>query len=202
MIKLYGVAGSRAGRCLWMLEELGVEFEHVPTSFLGDQKKPEYLALNPNGHIPTLEDEGLVLWESMAINLYLAEKYGKGTLWPESEADRAHTLKWSFWVMTEVEPPLMQVMMNRAILPQDKRDPKRAERGERNLAKPLGILEASLEGRDFLLGGAFSTADLNVASVLAWAPSLAQVDMSPWPNASRWLAACTSRAAMVKVMAG
>jgi glutathione S-transferase len=202
MIKLYGVAGSRAGRCLWMLEELGVEFEHVPTSFLGDQKKPEYLALNPNGRIPTLEDEGLVLWESMAINLYLAEKYGKGTLWPESEADRAHTLKWSFWVMTEVEPPLMQVMMNRAILPQDKRDPKRAERGERNLAKPLGILDASLEGREFLLGGAFSTADLNVASVLAWAPSLAQVDMSRWPNASRWLTACTSRPAMVKVMAG
>jgi glutathione S-transferase len=202
MIKLYGVAGSRAGRCLWMLEELGVEFEHVPTSFLGDQKKPEYLALNPNGHIPTLEDEGLVLWESMAINLYLAEKYGKGTLWPEAEADRAHTLKWSFWVMTEVEPPLMQVMMNRAILPPDKRDPKRAERGERNLAKPLGILDASLEGRDSLLGGAFSAADLNVASVLAWAPSLAQVDMSRWPNASRWLTACTSRPAMVKVMAG
>ncbi len=202
MIKLYGITGSRAARCLWMLEELGVEYEHVQTSFIGDCKKPEYLALNPNGHIPTLEDDGLVLWESMAINLYLAEKYGKGKLWPESEADRAHTLKWSIWAMTEVEPPLMLVMMNRAILPPDKRDPKRATRGERDLGKPLGILEAALEGRDFLLGGEFSTADLNVASVLAWAPSLAQVDLSPWPRVSRWLAACTGRPAMVQVMGG
>ena len=202
MIKLYGVSGSRAARCLWMLEELGLEYEHVPTSFLGDNRKPEYLALNPNGRIPTLEEDGLVLWESMAINLYLAEKYGKGTLWPESEADRAHTLKWSFWAMTEVEPPLMQVMMNRVILPPDKRDPKRAERGERALAAPLGVLEAALEGRDHLLGGEFSAADLNVASVLAWAPGLAQVDLSPFPEVSRWLAACTGRPAMARVMAG
>ena len=92
--------------------------------------------------------------------------------------------------------------MNRAILPPEKRDPKRAERGERDLGKPLGILEAALEGSEYLLGGEFSTADLNVASVLAWAPTLAQVDLSPWPKAARWLTACTGRPAMARLMGG
>ncbi len=75
MIKLYGIPASRAARCLWMLEELDLEYENVPTHFIGDSKKPDYLKLNPNGKLPTLDDDGLVVWESMAINLYLARKY-------------------------------------------------------------------------------------------------------------------------------
>jgi glutathione S-transferase len=79
MLKLYGIPGSRAFRNLWMLEELGVPYENVPTHFAnGDTKKPEYLKLNPNGHIPTLVDDGVAYWESMAINLHLARKYDKG----------------------------------------------------------------------------------------------------------------------------
>jgi glutathione S-transferase len=99
MIKLYGIPASRASRCLWMLEELGVKYENVPTHFIGDVKKPDYLKLNPNGHIPTLDDEGLVLWESLAINLHLARKYGKGSLWPESRTiSRAPSS--GIWAMT------------------------------------------------------------------------------------------------------
>ena len=77
MIKLYGTVMSRAGRAAWALEELGLKYEHVPISFQGDTRKPEYLKINPNGHIPAIDDDGLIVWESMAINLYLAEKYGK-----------------------------------------------------------------------------------------------------------------------------
>ncbi len=75
-MKLYGIAGSRAMRSLWAAEEVGVEYEHVPTHFIGDSKKPDYLAINPNGRVPALVDGDVTLFESMAINLYLARKYG------------------------------------------------------------------------------------------------------------------------------
>jgi glutathione S-transferase len=81
VIKLYGTAMSRSGRALWTLEELGVNYEHIPVE-VKKAKSPEVLRLNPNGHIPTLDDSGLVVRESMAINLYLAEKYGKAPFWP------------------------------------------------------------------------------------------------------------------------
>lgn len=70
MLKLYGQARSRASRSLWMLEETGIGYEHVPVRPYTQSREPAYLALNPNGHIPTLEDEGFILWESLAINLY------------------------------------------------------------------------------------------------------------------------------------
>jgi glutathione S-transferase len=82
MTKLYGTSMSRAVRSLWALEEAGVEYEHVPVGFTGETRKPEYLKINPNGHMPALDDNGTTLWESMAINLYIAEKYGKAPLWP------------------------------------------------------------------------------------------------------------------------
>ena len=78
---LYGISASRAFRSIWAIEEVGIEYEHVPTSFRGDAGQPEYLAINPNGRIPALVDGDLKLFESMAINLYLARQYG-GDLMP------------------------------------------------------------------------------------------------------------------------
>ena len=91
MIKLYGVPGSRAMRSLWMLEELGVPYEHIKTNFAdGGTRKPDYMKINPNGHIPALQDGDVTLWESLAINLYLARKFDKG-LWPKTAAAEGHT---------------------------------------------------------------------------------------------------------------
>jgi glutathione S-transferase len=202
MIKLYGIPGSRAARSLWMLEEVGVPYENVATSFIGDVKKPEYLALNPNGHIPTLDDDGLVLWESMAINLHLARKYGaKAGLWPASEADQSRTVMWSIWGMTEVEPPLMKVLMNRAFLPEAQRQADVAAQGERELQKPLGVLEGALAKTPYLLGDAFTAADLNVHSILGWAPTMGRCDLSPHPKVAGWLKRCGERPALARVFA-
>src|SRR5262249_40964833 len=96
MIKVYGVAMSRAFRPLWLLEELGVPYEHVKTSFIGETRTPEFLRLNPNGHIPVLQDGDLTLWESMAINLYLARKYDKGR-WPKTVEGEGRAYQWSVW---------------------------------------------------------------------------------------------------------
>jgi glutathione S-transferase len=193
MITLYGISASRAFRPLWMLEELGLAYEHVKTNFTGDNKQPDYLAINPNGRIPALVDGETVLFESMAINLYLAEKYDGG-LWPKSTEDRGRALQWSFWVMTEVEKPLLEVLFHSVILPEDQREAAVAAAATEQLAAPLRVLDAALAGRDQLVGDAFGVADLNVASVLAWA-QMARFDFSATPNVSRWLSACTSRPA-------
>lgn len=194
MIKLYGIPASRAFRCLWMLRELGLEFESVPTGFPHDTRTAEFLKLNPNGHIPVLVDGATVLWESMAINLYLARQYGAGSLWPASIADEGRAFQWSFWVMTEVETALLGALMHRRVLPRERRDAAIAAAHEQALAGPFGVLDGALRGRRHLLGEAFSVADLNVAAVLSWAP-MASVDLSRWPQLTGWLGRCTERPA-------
>ncbi|HXC50047.1 MAG TPA: glutathione S-transferase family protein [Candidatus Limnocylindrales bacterium] len=194
MITLYGVPGSRAFRTIWMLEELGVPYENVPTHFAnGDTKKPDYLALNPNGHIPTLVDDGTPYWESMAINLYLAKKYDKG-LQPKSAEGEAHAIQWSFWAMTEVENPLIEVLMHRMFLPADQRNPKVAEAAVEKLQGPLGVLDRHLAGRKYVLGDQYSVADVNLASVLSWGP-LVGLDLSGFPSLGKWLMECSARPA-------
>jgi glutathione S-transferase len=197
MIKVYGVPASRAFRTLWMLEELGVPYENIPTHFAtGDTRKPEFLAINPNGHIPALVDGDVVMWESMAINLYLAKRYDKG-LQPKTIVDEAHAIKWSFWVMTEVENPLVTVMMHRMILPKDQRDPKTAESAAEKLANPFAVLDAELAERKYLVGDSYTVADVNVASVLSVAPMVG-IEFSAYPHIERWLGVCTSRPACKK----
>ena len=196
MIRLYGIHASRAFRSLWMLEELGVEYEHIATNFSGDNQKPDYLAINPNGRIPALVDGDTVLFESMAINLYLARKYDRG-LQPKSLQDQALAVQWSFWVMTEIEKPLLTVLRNRRLLPEDQRDAAAADLAEQELARPLAVLDGAMADRQHLVGESFSVADLNVASVLAWAPP-SGVRFDPHPNVERWLKECLSRPATKK----
>jgi glutathione S-transferase len=160
----------------------------------GATRTPAHLALNPNGQVPVIDDNGFVLWESMAINLYLAKKYGVGTLYPTRLEDEARAWQWSFWGMTEVERPVLTALFNRTILPEDKRDAAAADDAEKQLAQPLRVLDGAF-GRDAnLLGDNFTVADLNVASILAWARP-AQIDMSPFPKVAVWLKNCAERPA-------
>ena len=198
MIKLYGVPRSRTMRPLWMLEELGVPYENVKVSFVGESRKPEFLRLNPNGHIPVLQDGDTVLWESMAINLYLARKYGKG-LWPKAVEDEGRAFQWSLWSMTELEAPVLTALMHRVVFPKEQRDAKKAAEAAESFKQPLAVLDGALAGKDHLLGKDFTVADLNVASVMSWS-SLAGLDTSSAPNVSAWLARCTARPAFARVL--
>ena len=194
-LKIYGVARSRAFRTLWMAGELGIPYEHVKIDFAdGGTRRPEYLAINPNGHVPAIDDDGFKLWELMAINLYLAKKYGSGIgLYPQSLEDEARVWQWSFWGMTEVERPALTVLLNR-IGPEDRRDAAAADEAERALAAPLKVLDAAVAGSPYLLGDHFTVADLNVASILAWARQ-ARVNLAAVPKAEMWLKACHDRPA-------
>jgi glutathione S-transferase len=196
MLKLYGTSKSRSARSLWAVEELGLKYEHIPTA-ISQAKSSDHLRVNPNGHIPAIDDDGSIIWESMAINLYLTEKYGKGSLWPASVEDHGHAYKWSFFGMTEMESHLLALLNQRALLPAEKRDEKVAQRAIDALKAPLAALDGALHGKDYLLGNSFTIADLNVASVLSWAIP-AKLDMSATPAAQAWLQKCLSRDANKK----
>jgi len=201
MLRIYGTAMSRASRALWAAEELGLKYEHVPVGFAdGACRKPDYLKINPNGHVPAIDDDGLVLWESMAIDLYLAEKYGKAPFWPSRVEDRARVYQWSFWGMMECEGHLVTALVNRMMRPPEQRDEKAAAAAIEALPKPFAVLEASLAGKDYLLGKDFTIADLNLAGVLILA-SMLQVDLAPYPAVKAWLDKCLARPALQRARA-
>jgi glutathione S-transferase len=194
-LKIYGVPRSRAFRTLWLAKELGLDYDNVPIDFAtGETRRPAYLTINPNGHVPAIDDDGFMLWESMAINLYLAKKYGLGTLYPTSLEDEARCWQWSLWGMTEIERHVLTAMFNRAVYPEDKRDSAAADAAEKELRHPLGVLDGAVTGTPYLLGSDFTVADLNVASILSWARP-ARIDFAPFPKAADWLGRCALRPA-------
>ncbi len=197
--KLFGISGSRAIRAIWGIEETGIDYEHVPVSYGADSKAAGYLAVNPNGRIPALIDGELQLFESMAINLYLAKRYG-GALYPSSPEDEARAWQWSVWGISEIEPLQMQIVVQKLFTPEDKRDPKVVERATKALQRPLKVLDRALEERDGLVGSAFSVADLNVAAVM-YLMKMISFDYSDHANVQRWADACYARPALARAVA-
>lgn len=194
MITLYGHPYSRAHRVMWMLKELELPFAHVPTDFRGGATRTlEHLAINPNGRVPALDDNGLVLFESLAINLYLARRYG-GPLAPADIAEEALATQWSFWVATEVEKPLLLAAANRMLFAEGGRDPAQAELACRKLDRPFKVLDAQLAQRSYLLGDRFIVADLNVSAVMTLIP-ISGVPIDAYPAMAAWLDRCLERPA-------
>jgi glutathione S-transferase len=181
-----------------MLEEMGEPYELIEKSTRTDElQSAEYLRLNPNARIPTLVDGDFVLWESMAINLYLARKYA-GLMHCTDPKTLGLATQWSFWAMLEMEALLLDFLLHRAVLPEFSRDPSYAERDELLLRKPLGVLDNTLSGRNYLTGSQFNVADLNVASILVWG-KMGRMDLSPHPNVKQWLDRCLVRPAYGRV---
>jgi len=193
-LKIYGPAQSRAMRAIWMAHELELEFEQE-AGFDETGATADLVALNPMGQVPVLVDDDMVLAESMAINLYLAKKHGK--LAPATLADEAQTLRWCFWAMTAVEKTLLDVLLNARGLMGREQDSAAAAAGIEELQKPFKVLNDALAGRDYLVGDAFSVADLNVASVFSWARA-AGIDFAEQPNIAAWLQRCLARDAAAR----
>jgi glutathione S-transferase len=193
MITLYGdVTKTRANRCSWMLNEIGIEHAREPLAFRpGDAKPPEFLALNPNGKCPTLVDGDFVLFESLAINLYLARRYGE-LLGPQTPKEDALMTQWSLWVATEVEKPLLLTAAVRYLFDPCAPDGEEEAITMKKLARPFSVLDAHLKDREFILGDRLTVADINVAAVMHFIP-IAGVDISPWPAMKRWLESCLAR---------
>jgi glutathione S-transferase len=181
-----------------MLEELGREYQHVPTDFTKGSKEPAYLKLNPNGRVPCLVDGELVLFESLAINLYLARVYGS-PLWPGALPDEAKMLQWTFWATNELDAPLSELSRQQR-LPEAQRDASKREAAIAAVPAPLRVLDAKLADAEHLLGAEFSLADLNVASVCA-AALTGSFDLAPYAHLNAWLRRCMQRPAAGRAVA-
>lgn len=209
MFTLYGVYRSRALRIAWLAQEMGLEYRHVPVIQrykLNDveaktrlhTRSPEFLAINPNGHIPSIEDEGLVLHESLAITLYLARKHG-GPLAPATQREDGLATMWTLWAATEAEPHTI-VVLTQNRLPRAMRDEAGLAKAIEALRAPFAVLDAALKDSPWLLGERFTVADLNVAEVLRYAMA-APALFEGAANVKRWLEACHARPAYVEIMA-
>ena len=197
MLRIYGSARSRGVRTLWMAAELGLQYEHLdyaPRS--PETRTPQYLALNPNGRVPTIDDDGFVLSESMAINFYLARKHGK--LYPTDAKNEALAWQWSLWETDRLDRQMTLYANNATVLPEAQRNPTIAKAAWEEIAAALDVLEIALGKVRWLAGSEFSVADLNVASAMFRALSF---DLTKWPHVNEWLHRCWDRPAGKKARA-
>ncbi len=197
MIKIFGSPQSSSGRCYWCLEEVGANYEAQAISFKDKEHKSEsFLKINPNGKVPALIDGDLVLSESMAINFYLAEKY-KPELLGNSIEDKAKVRQWSFWAIADLQPPIINIFIQKNFVPDEHRDQSSIEKSEKKLPPMLESLNQQLKGNNFLVGNKFSLADLNVNSVVSICIPI-NYDLSEYKNVVKWLETISQRPAFQK----
>jgi glutathione S-transferase len=154
-----------------MAMELGLDYDNVPIGFAdGTNKSPDYRAVNPNGRVPAIDDDGFVLRESLAINLYLAKKHAAGRFYPATLQGEARAWQWRLWATTEVEEPMIAGMFNALVLPPEKRDAAAAAEGKVQLDRLLSLLDGALASQLDLFGADFTVADRNLAAVSHRAP--------------------------------
>jgi glutathione S-transferase len=180
MMKLYGTPPSRALRVSWLLNELGLEYEMVPVNVLrGENRRPDFLNLNPAGKVPVLVDGSFVLTESAAIQLYLADKNPQAGFIPEAVEDRAQMYRWIFFLVTEIEQPLWRIARHTFLYPVEKRLSQDAALARQECVEMLAVLERHMEKREFMVGNRLSVADFNAAYTLDWANEEKMLDGTP-----------------------
>lgn len=212
MLKIYGVHQSRASRTYWMARELRIEFEGIAVlqarrvADLDAADAPfhtrsaAFLKINPNGHIPTIEDDGLILWESVAVNLYLARKH-KGPLAAQSLAEEGLIESWSLWAVNEIEQQAVKIVLAYDNTLQD--TPGGREEisvAARLLRRPFQILNQHLSTQDYLVGNRFTVADLNVAEICRYAMTETSLT-EPNTKVVDWYRRCHDRPAFREMWA-
>jgi glutathione S-transferase len=169
-MRLYEFPPTRSIRVRWTLQELGVDFESVRVDLLaGDHHRPEFLALNPAGKIPVLVDGDTVLTESVAIAMYLADKYPEQGLLPGSLSARAQAYRWLLFAATELEQPLWRITRHSWLYPEEQRLPADVTIARREFTEMAAALERHMEGREFIVGSRAGVVDFVTAYTLDWA---------------------------------
>lgn len=200
MITLYGPARSSAGRCLWCLEEAGLQYENKNVDMRNKEQKSEaFLAINPNGKVPALVDGNTTLFESMAINFYIADKYKPELLGMNAE-ERALSYQWSFWASSELQDPIIQVFIQKVFMPEEKRSQTVIDENMAKLPEYFNVLDKALTNKTYLNGKSFTLADLNTATVVSIAPHIG-FDMSNYKNVDAWMKAISDRPAFQRYSA-
>ncbi len=179
-MKLYGFPPTRSIRVLWTLRELGVDFEFVNVNLpAGENRRPEFLGLNRAGKLPVLVDGDFVLAESVAIVLYLAEKYPEKGLLPAEPRARAQVHQWLLFTATELEQPLWRIARHTSLYPKEKRVPGEVPIASQDFKDMAVVMEEHMRGRPFLVGERATVADFVAAYTLDWANEVRLLDASP-----------------------
>ncbi len=200
MISLYGSPRSSAGRCVWTMEEAGVPYTIKDLDMKNKEHKSEaFLKINPMGKVPAMIDGNVTLFESMAINFYIADNYKKELL-GTSPLERGLALQWSFWATSELQPPTIEIFIQKVFMPEDKRDHTIIENNLKKLPMLLSVLNRSLEERKYLAGNQFTVGDINTASVVSICPMIG-VDFTDYPHIKNWLNAIGDRPAFQRYQA-
>ncbi len=198
---IYGSIGSRASRCLWAAEEIGLSYSWQPISTLdGSNRTPEYLAINASGKIPAMADGAVVMTESMAINLYLAQTYGQGGIWPADPVKQAAVLQWTMWSVSEVEYYIGALFPQLVMKTAAQRDQPFVDKLMAEMMGKFVEFEKALEGQDYLLGE-FSLADISVAVQTFTMTDRFGLDLAEFPKLRAWTERCRLRPARQKVNA-
>ena len=202
MLKIWGRANSsNLKKVTWLCEEMALPYNRIDAGLsFGVVNTPEYRKLNPNGLVPTIDDEGFILWESNAIVRYLAARHAAGTLWPTDLKVRADADRWMDWCTSTLWPAFRPVFWNLVRTPADKRSQKEIDDGAKKTVEILGQLDGALAGRTFVAGDQLTIGDIAfgpivylVNNVLPTRPALANYDA--------WYARISERPAFKKVVA-
>jgi len=194
MYKLIGSPKTRGIRVLWMLEELGVEYEMDPVG----PRSAEALAVNPSGKVPMLQDGDDVIIDSVAICQYLADKHGKFT-YPAGTIERAHQDSWTCFAIDEIDSALWFFAKNSFILPEELRSQTAREACKYEFDKALGFMEQRLGDRTYVMGDDFTVPDLLLGHLAGWATAGAKWEIPAGPVAD-YFARVRSRPACVKAL--
>jgi len=179
-MKLYEFGPTRSIRARWTLQELGVEFESIPVNLAArEHQRPEFLAINPAGKVPVLVDDDLVLTESVAIVLYLAEKYPDKRLLPANIKQRAEMTRWLLFAATELEQPLWRIVRHTRLYPEHLRLPGDIAIARQEFQEMAAVVEKHMRGRQFLVGDHVTVADFVMAYTLDWANEVKLLDDCP-----------------------
>jgi glutathione S-transferase len=187
-------------KALWCGEEIGLQYNRIDAgAAFGVVNTAEYRRLNPNGLVPTIDDEGFVLWESNAVVRYLAAKHSEGNLWPRDLVTRASADRWMDWQQTTFWPAIRPLFMGLVRTPADKRDPRALEESRLKTAEVLKVLDHHLDSRSFVAGEAFTMGDIPLGCAV-WRWMALPIERPLLSHVQRWFEALTQRPAYRKVV--
>jgi glutathione S-transferase len=179
-MKLFEFAPTRSIRARWTLQELGVDFEAITVNLLaGEHRRADFLNINPAGKVPTLVDGHLVLTESVAIALYLADKYPEKGLAPVALEERAQLNRWLLFTVTELEQPLWRISRHTSLYPEGRRLPGDVALAREEFTAMASVLDTHLRGRSFVTTNSVTIADFVLAYTLDWADEVHLLDDFP-----------------------
>ncbi len=199
MLKILGrPTSANVQKVVWLCDEVGLAFdrEDVGGPF-GGNDRPEYLALNPNGRVPTIVDDGFVLWESNACVQYLASKHGAGSWYPDDLRVRADAVRWMDWTLGTLASAHVPVFQGLIRTPPEKRNPEAIKAGRDNFSRQLAILDRHLGDNAYLAGEAITMGDMP-PSILVFRWFNLDIERENYPNLKRWYDAIAARPSFKK----